>query len=190
MGLLQIMHPACQDHCRRLFERVMAGESLGSVEATFVARDGRAIEVEGTVAWIGSCGHANLGKGSHSEPAYLFYRFLQGRTGLPDGHGPTRAPQPVPHVHHGMPPMADRSNCRKSSRAQRLDVDARAQQPHPRFYGSAPFPDFSPSRNWINPFRSRSGAKLSSFSSRCTCAESLNNPAARAFSSNCTAVTA
>ncbi|GAF90642.1 unnamed protein product, partial [marine sediment metagenome] len=47
LNLLDIIHPESLPHCRELFTRVMAGESADHVEATFVAKDGRPIAVEG-----------------------------------------------------------------------------------------------------------------------------------------------
>ena len=47
LSLLDIIHPESLSHCQELFSRVMAGESVDHVEATFVAKDGRPIAVEG-----------------------------------------------------------------------------------------------------------------------------------------------
>ncbi|GAF86724.1 unnamed protein product, partial [marine sediment metagenome] len=49
LNLFDIIHPESLSHCQELFSRVMAGESLDHVEATFVAKDGRPTVVEGHV---------------------------------------------------------------------------------------------------------------------------------------------
>jgi PAS domain S-box-containing protein len=49
LNLWKIIHPESLSHCREAFSRVMAGESIRNVQATFVAKDGRAILVEGNV---------------------------------------------------------------------------------------------------------------------------------------------
>ncbi len=49
LNLWKIIHPESLLHCREAFSRVMAGESIKNVQATFVAKDGRAILVEGNV---------------------------------------------------------------------------------------------------------------------------------------------
>jgi len=48
LSLLDIIHPDSQPHCISLFERVIAGESVNGIEATFAAKDGRKISVEGS----------------------------------------------------------------------------------------------------------------------------------------------
>jgi PAS domain S-box-containing protein len=48
--LFDIIHPDSQAHCQAMFARVIAGESLTNLAATFVTKDGRAIPVEGNVA--------------------------------------------------------------------------------------------------------------------------------------------
>jgi len=49
LSLWKIIHSESLLHCRAAFSRVMAGESIRNVQATFVAKDGRAILVEGNV---------------------------------------------------------------------------------------------------------------------------------------------
>jgi len=49
LNLFEIIHPESFPHCQEMFSKVMAGESLSGVQATFVARDGRPIVVEGNV---------------------------------------------------------------------------------------------------------------------------------------------
>ena len=48
--LWDIVHPASMDHCRESFERVMAGETLGGVEAVFMSKNGDGIMVEGNIS--------------------------------------------------------------------------------------------------------------------------------------------
>ena len=50
LTLFDIIHPESMGHCVRMFERVMAGETVSGVEAVFVARDGRQVMVEGTAS--------------------------------------------------------------------------------------------------------------------------------------------
>lgn len=49
LTVFDIIHPESQTHCRDLFQRVIAGESLKNFETVFVAKDGRSIPVEGHV---------------------------------------------------------------------------------------------------------------------------------------------
>ncbi len=44
-----IIHPDSWAHCAKAFEQVMSGRSLRNIEASFVAKDGRRIEVRGDV---------------------------------------------------------------------------------------------------------------------------------------------
>jgi PAS domain S-box-containing protein len=44
-----IIHESSLDHCQAAFGRILGGESMPSMEATFAAKDGRAIPVEGSV---------------------------------------------------------------------------------------------------------------------------------------------
>ncbi len=50
MSLFDIIHPESLPHCQEMFAKVMAGEPVKKVEATFVAKDGRAIQVEGNAS--------------------------------------------------------------------------------------------------------------------------------------------
>jgi PAS domain S-box-containing protein len=54
--LFDVIHPESLSHCREMFSKVLAGERLKSMEATFVARDGREVVVEGNVGprYLGS----------------------------------------------------------------------------------------------------------------------------------------
>lgn len=47
MSLFNLIHPDCQAHCGMLFQRLMAGEDIGEIEATFVTRDGRSVVLQG-----------------------------------------------------------------------------------------------------------------------------------------------
>ncbi|MCG2722422.1 MAG: PAS domain S-box protein, partial [Thermodesulfovibrionales bacterium] len=47
--VFDILHPNCVPHCMEDFHRVMSGESLSNIEAVFVAKDGRSIDVRGSV---------------------------------------------------------------------------------------------------------------------------------------------
>jgi PAS domain S-box-containing protein len=47
LNLFEIIDPDSRPHCQDSFSRVLAGESVSNLEATFVAKDGRRIEVEG-----------------------------------------------------------------------------------------------------------------------------------------------
>ncbi len=55
LNLFEIIAPESLPHCQEMFAKVMAGECVKNVEATFVAKDGRRIQVEGnaTVRRIG-----------------------------------------------------------------------------------------------------------------------------------------
>ena len=50
LRLRDVLHPDCVDRCMNLFRRLMQGEQIGRVEAKFVTKDGRTIEVEGTTS--------------------------------------------------------------------------------------------------------------------------------------------
>ncbi|MFZ3138365.1 MAG: PAS domain S-box protein, partial [Thermodesulfovibrionales bacterium] len=48
--IFDILHPSCMSHCREAFQKVMSGESLDNIEAIFVSKEGRHIDVEGNVS--------------------------------------------------------------------------------------------------------------------------------------------
>jgi len=48
LSLFEIIHPDSLDHWRTLFLRLMAGESIPRMEVSFVAKDGRRIDVVGS----------------------------------------------------------------------------------------------------------------------------------------------
>ena len=47
MKIWDVIHPDSMKHCEQVFKRVMEGEKTGSIEAVFVAKDGRLVDVEG-----------------------------------------------------------------------------------------------------------------------------------------------
>jgi PAS domain S-box-containing protein len=47
LSMLQVVHPDCREHCQRLFEQVLAGQTVPPFEATLLAKDGHAVLVEG-----------------------------------------------------------------------------------------------------------------------------------------------
>ena len=47
LTISDIIHEESAEHCAETFQRVMAGESIGFIEAAFKARDGRKVYVEG-----------------------------------------------------------------------------------------------------------------------------------------------
>ena len=47
LNLFDIIHPESLPHCQEIFSKVISGESVRNVQATFVTKDGRAIQVEG-----------------------------------------------------------------------------------------------------------------------------------------------
>jgi PAS domain S-box-containing protein len=50
LTLFDILHPDCKSHCGEIFRKVMSGEPMDSIEAVFIAKDGRSIDVEGNVS--------------------------------------------------------------------------------------------------------------------------------------------
>jgi len=49
LSLLNIIHPESRDHCMKLFKRLMSGEIIENIEASFVTKGGRKIIVEGSL---------------------------------------------------------------------------------------------------------------------------------------------
>ncbi|MCW3988248.1 MAG: PAS domain S-box protein, partial [Candidatus Bathyarchaeota archaeon] len=47
LNIFKIIDPESLSHCQEIFSKVIAGESVRNVQATFVAKDGRLIQVEG-----------------------------------------------------------------------------------------------------------------------------------------------
>ncbi len=52
LNLFDVIHPDSQAHYRKVFERVRQGESIDFVEATFITKDGRAINIEGSASVV------------------------------------------------------------------------------------------------------------------------------------------
>lgn len=50
MSLFDIIHPDSMEHCMETFKRVMSGETVRDIKATFVAKDGRQIVIEGNAS--------------------------------------------------------------------------------------------------------------------------------------------
>ncbi len=50
LNLFNIIHPDSQAHCRELFSKVMSGKPVDNFQSTFVTKDGRSIQIEGTAA--------------------------------------------------------------------------------------------------------------------------------------------
>ena len=49
LTLFDLIHPESRAHCAAMFERVVRGEEVGAVEATFLAKGGRRVRVRGNV---------------------------------------------------------------------------------------------------------------------------------------------
>jgi len=49
LSIFDIIAPTCQDHCLTIFQRVMSGEKIQRVDVQFVAKDGRIVDLEGSV---------------------------------------------------------------------------------------------------------------------------------------------
>ena len=56
LNVFNIIHPESLAHCQKLFAKVMHGESLKNIQATFIAKDGSEVLVEGSAAprYVGS----------------------------------------------------------------------------------------------------------------------------------------
>lgn len=50
MRLFEILHPDCLEKCCLTFEKVMCGEDVGLIDATFVTKSGENLDVQGTVS--------------------------------------------------------------------------------------------------------------------------------------------
>lgn len=50
LSILAIIHPDSLAHCQDMFRRVLQGEDVGPIEAAFRTKDGRKIELEGSVS--------------------------------------------------------------------------------------------------------------------------------------------
>jgi PAS domain S-box-containing protein len=49
LKVFDIICPDCRDHCRQLFKQIMQGAVIPRVEVQFVAKDGRAVVLEGSI---------------------------------------------------------------------------------------------------------------------------------------------
>lgn len=49
LTMFNIVHPESMPHCQATFEKVMGGEELANVQAKFITKNGKTIEVEGNV---------------------------------------------------------------------------------------------------------------------------------------------
>ena len=49
LNLFDIIHPDSLQHCQEVFSKIMAGQRVIDIEATFVDKDGKAISVEGSI---------------------------------------------------------------------------------------------------------------------------------------------
>jgi PAS domain S-box-containing protein len=47
--VFNVISPACQNHCSLLFQQIMSGKSIPRVEVQFIAKDGRIVELEGSI---------------------------------------------------------------------------------------------------------------------------------------------
>lgn len=50
MTLFEIIHPDRRSYCSDIFRKVMKGQTVDGIEATFIAKDGRPVDVEGNVS--------------------------------------------------------------------------------------------------------------------------------------------
>lgn len=49
ISIFDIIHPDHKDKCMEIFEKVISGETVDNIEATFISKDGRRLDVEGNV---------------------------------------------------------------------------------------------------------------------------------------------
>jgi diguanylate cyclase (GGDEF)-like protein/PAS domain S-box-containing protein len=49
LTIFDILYPSCMSYCKELFLKVMSGESIYGLETTFVTKDGRRVDIEGSV---------------------------------------------------------------------------------------------------------------------------------------------
>jgi PAS domain S-box-containing protein len=49
MTVYELMAPECREHCAESFQKLMAGEDIGPVQAVFKAKNGRLVALEGSV---------------------------------------------------------------------------------------------------------------------------------------------
>ncbi|MDJ0837828.1 MAG: PAS domain S-box protein [Acidobacteriota bacterium] len=63
LTMQDFIHPESMEHCMAIFGKLMAGESVGVIEARFVAKDGRSVDVEGNLSMRFSEGKAASTRG-------------------------------------------------------------------------------------------------------------------------------
>jgi PAS domain S-box-containing protein len=49
LTIFDIIHPDSKDHCMKIFKKVMSGENFDNIEASFITKEGKKIDVEGSV---------------------------------------------------------------------------------------------------------------------------------------------
>ena len=49
LTMFDIIHPQSLEHCKEIFQRIIAGENISNIETVFVTKDGRSIIVEGNI---------------------------------------------------------------------------------------------------------------------------------------------
>jgi PAS domain S-box-containing protein len=49
LTIFNIIHPDSKEHCLKIFEKVLSGEKFEKVEAIFIRKDGKRIDVEGSI---------------------------------------------------------------------------------------------------------------------------------------------
>ncbi|MCH7865845.1 MAG: PAS domain S-box protein [Proteobacteria bacterium] len=49
LGMADVIHPDSMDHCMKVLQEVLKGKPVGNIQATFVSKDGRNVELEGSV---------------------------------------------------------------------------------------------------------------------------------------------
>ena len=49
MNFMNIIHDVSKDHCMNLFERIMKGEDIDTIAATFVTKSGESLDIEGAI---------------------------------------------------------------------------------------------------------------------------------------------
>ncbi len=50
INLVDVLAPECQQHCLNLFQRILEGEKVDVVNVTFLTKDGRRVELEGSIS--------------------------------------------------------------------------------------------------------------------------------------------
>jgi PAS domain S-box-containing protein len=49
LKVFEVISPACQGHCMLLFQEIMSGKTIPRVEVQFTAKDGRIVDLEGSI---------------------------------------------------------------------------------------------------------------------------------------------